>query len=198
MRSTLFGAALYLTSASVALAADFSVIRLHLDVVKEPQSILEGGMNILKSPEGQAALQALAATSGLPPGAIRAGGLIAGAMSKPSSDETRMRFSYEPGWTFCRVHKTARISDTGGAVLSGTAQTHDMGFYAHTRQNAPTGGRTWIEGEVEIVTVRQDRAAHYRSAGHCVPLKGNDFEVRIIAWRGKTDEQAPNTVLVDR
>jgi len=157
-----------------SLAADFRVAKIHFDSA-QPMGDMTSGCGVTTACAGLTA--SAAASLGVNPAVVELASNVAASAQLPSSDERVFSVSVDPGYVYCRgiVDVTSYMAGT----INATDAPSGIGAYTHVPRVQPGAGKNWIEGDIELVSVRSDRADFYYAAGSCKrPAGGKLFECR--------------------
>jgi len=157
-----------------SLGADFRVAKIHFDSA-QPAGSMSGGC---ASSSGCTGVTASAAASlGVNPTLVELSTNVAAMAQVPSSEERVFSVNVDPGYVYCRgiVDVTGYMAGT----INATDAPSGIGAYTHVPRVQQAAGKNWIEGDIELVSVRSDRADFYYAAGSCKrPAGGKLFECR--------------------
>lgn len=168
------GTLLAFASVQASLAGDFRVAKIHFNSA-QPVGDMTGGCG--NATECAAAATSAASLLGVNPALVDLASNIAATTQAPSSEERIFSVNVDPGYVYCRgvVDVTSYMAGTINATDAPTG----VGAYTHVPRVQPATGKSWIEGDIELVSVRNDRADYYYAAGSCKrPAGGKLFECR--------------------
>ena len=161
-------------SLQASLAGDFRVTTIHFTSA-QPMGDMTGGCG---SSTACAALATSAATAlGVNPALVDVSSNGVGQSQLPSSEERVFSVTADTGYVYCRG--LVNVSSYAAGTINATNAPTGIGAYTHVPRVQPAAGTNWIEGDIEVISVRNDRADYYYSAGNCKrPAGGKLFECR--------------------
>lgn len=162
----------------------FSVNQLHFDATRSPRGIDW----YLQSREGIVIVKAIAAYMGIP---IRYVTLAYGALAEvyvPSDDseETHYKLTVPDGYAYCSsriaVESMVPASGADASYISASVYPGGVGkIYTVTPVQGITGGRSWVEGDLQITGILPQYLNEFIQKGICAPLTA---QVGLIECKG--------------
>jgi len=157
-----------------SLAGDFRVTKIHFDSAQPLGDMASGCGN---SAECTALVTSAAASLGVNPSLVEVTSNAVGQTQAPSSEERVFSVSANPGYVYCRG--LVNVSSYAAGTINATNAVTGIGAYTHVPRVQPAAGTNWIVGDIEVISVRNDRADYYYAAGNCKrPAGGKLFECR--------------------
>jgi hypothetical protein len=157
--------ALFGPVASGQSSPEYVVVEAHIDAVQGPTNIYQLAADCSNNSTCQGAMQAISAATGYPVGEAVA---VAGALDYGREDEgSHTMVSLPQGYSYCtaRFNLTSIVPRDGARgstlMLEGRQENGSAGVWVETwtpRQQI-FDGRSWVEGNLTVVGVRNDLAA---------------------------------------
>ena len=154
---------------------DYKVSKMHLERTQQAKNLLNGITDIKNSPVAMVAINAAASYLEVSPAVVTIA-LKAIPTGSVAGEEGHYFVPVEPGYKYCRSRSTViSINPPSGnraSVLNATAGDTGISIYTWTPRKGLGGGRSWVEAEFELTSVRNDLYDQSVKAGICKPAKG--------------------------
>jgi hypothetical protein len=182
--SLLFLAAVVSAAALAQDQDDVVVTTHHIDAVRGPRTPWDEVQNCLKDTACAAAVNVIAAQIGIPSNAVRLVNAAAAYTAKAEGEETRYAMPAVAGRKICAVKiRTTSVVPAEGdraSFFSINATPEQVGIYTWTPRQGIGAGRSWYEGDVFIVHVKESLRDTYVQAGKCTvsPTSAATYQCR--------------------
>jgi hypothetical protein len=162
--------------------------RIHFDQTRNPRDVLADITEPIRNPITGPLIVAAAIYFGVPPNYIKtAAGIAASQATKIIGEEADTQWHVPTGYSYCAVRPVIlSVVPAGGdraSLYEFAAEPTAVGLHTWTPALGVGQGRSWVEGEIEILWVKIDQKEMYSSVGKCAPLGAR---VRILSCRGTT------------
>lgn len=159
---------------AASLAQEYVVVGSHVDNVRNQHSIWDSMRQCTNDAVCSGLLSAIEAYSGVPVGKIATVG--AQLSTQQDGEGTFMKVGLPAGYAYCRaqMRMTSIVPHDGprGSTFLGRADPDGLYMETWTPVLPPGQGRSWVEGDVTVVGVRQDIAGARYASGACRPAGG--------------------------
>lgn len=147
----------------------FVMVGMHVDNTRQPKDIFRTLTECANNKTCMAAAQAVGEAYGIPVGEIVA---AAGVIGSSAPDEgTYMRLSPPPGYSYCRASMklTSIVPHDGdrGSTFLGRADDESLYSETWTPVQGPFDGRSWVEGDLTLIGVKNEYAEQEYQSGRC-------------------------------
>ena len=160
---------LYIFSMPALANDDLVVIKVKLDQVMEPKSVIDTTIGCVKNSACKAILDAAAAYVGVNISSITSAAALID--QKKTGEEGNFSYKLPNGYQYCRAKvETVSVVPAEGdraSLMNVRGSAQGVGVYTWTPVLPVGQGRSWVEADFTIVGVRDGLADQYRKTGQC-------------------------------
>ena len=155
-------------SVSASASPEYILTSTYIDEVTQPKNVNDIARECLSNSACNAAASAVADYFGAPPGTVTAIKTIVKIDPVSTSTDKYIHVLSPPGYKYCRS-RLSTISMVGSSwhALSMSTPLDGINVFIHVPQRGTGNGRTWVEAQIDLLSVRKDIWQAAYNSGRC-------------------------------